>query len=134
MTKRNRNKPTTKTSKLELTRREEFAGPLPPPLYLDKYEQILPGAADRIITMAECQSKHRQEIENKVISSDVRNSQLGLIFAFILGLAGLGSGFYLIYSGKIIEGSIFGGITIVSLTSTFIYGSRQRRKEREARQ
>jgi uncharacterized membrane protein len=32
-----------------------FSGPLPPPEALAKYNDILPGAADRIITMAEHQ-------------------------------------------------------------------------------
>ena len=30
-----------------------FSGPLPPPEIIEKYESILPGAADRIIRLAE---------------------------------------------------------------------------------
>ena len=37
-----------------------FSGPLPHPEDLAKYEQVLPGAADRIISMAEQQAAHRQ--------------------------------------------------------------------------
>ena len=43
----------------------EFSGPLPPPNIIKGYEDILPGAADRILSMAENQAKHRQEIEKK---------------------------------------------------------------------
>ncbi len=111
----------------------QYSGPIPPPAHLEKYESILPGAADRIISMAESQAKHRQEIENKVISSDVKNSTLGLWFGFLIGLAGVITGFYLIYTGKVIEGSLYGGGTIVSLAGIFIYGSRQRKKERESK-
>ena len=32
-----------------------YHGPLPPPTYLDAYNKVLPGAADRIIAMAEKQ-------------------------------------------------------------------------------
>jgi uncharacterized membrane protein len=44
-----------------------FSGPLPHPEDLAKYEQVLPGAADRIIRMAEQQAAHRQNLERAVI-------------------------------------------------------------------
>jgi uncharacterized membrane protein len=114
--------------------REEITiGPIPPPAHLEQYEHILPGSADRILSMAERQSAHRQVLESKVIKSDIRNSLVGLIFGFIIGMTGVTSGFYLIYLGKILEGSIFSGVTIAALVSTFIYGSQQRRKERQSK-
>ena len=112
----------------------QYSGPLPIPSHLEQYEQILPGAADRIIRMAEKQSEHRQELEKRVIKSDTRNSLAGLIFGFIIGIVGIVRGAYLISIGQIIEGSIFGGGTIVSLVGTFIYGSQKRQKERQSRQ
>ena len=114
-------------------RQELTIGPIPSPDHLERYEQTLPGAAERILSMAERQSNHRQTLESKVIKSDIRNSLLGLIFGFIIGMTGVASAFYLIYLGRILEGTIFGGATIVSLVSVFIYGSRQRRKERQAK-
>jgi uncharacterized membrane protein len=80
--------------------------------------------------MAERQSEHRQKIESKVICADIRDSLMGLIFGLIIGIAGVGCGFYLIYCGRLVEGSLFSGGTIVFLVGTFIYGSHQRQKER----
>ena len=37
-------------------------GPLPPPEQLAQYEQIIPGAADRILRMTENNSDHRIEL------------------------------------------------------------------------
>lgn len=48
-----------------------FSGPLPHPEDLAKYEQILPGAADRLIRMAEQQAAHRQNLEKAVIFSNL---------------------------------------------------------------
>lgn len=112
---------------------QEYHGPLPLPAHLEHYERILTGAADRIITMAENQASHRQKLEAKVIDSDIKNSLWGLIFAFIIGLGGVIGGFYLISIGKAIEGSLYGGGTMVALTGVFIYGSKQRQKERESK-
>src|SRR4051794_22436827 len=41
----------------------EFSGPLPPPSYLREYDIILPGAASRIISMAEAEQRHRHAWE-----------------------------------------------------------------------
>lgn len=84
--------------------------------------------------MAENQSNHRQKIESKVINTDANNSTLGLVFGLVIGLVGLIGGFLLILNSHEIIGSIFGGGTLISLVSTFVYGSRQRRAERESRQ
>jgi uncharacterized membrane protein len=42
---------------------QSFSGPLPHPDVLRKFNEIIPGAAERIIKMAEDQSIHRKELE-----------------------------------------------------------------------
>ena len=39
---------------------ETFQGPIPPPNVLEAYERLVPGAAERILKMAENQAAHRQ--------------------------------------------------------------------------
>lgn len=63
----------------------EFSGPLPPPSIIQGYENVVPGAAERILAMAEKQSEHRQLMERTMIQSDSRDSLLGIIAALILG-------------------------------------------------
>lgn len=63
----------------------EFSGPLPPPSIIQGYENVIPGAAERILAMAEKQSEHRQLMERTMIQSDSRDSLLGIIAALILG-------------------------------------------------
>ena len=110
---------------------EFFNGPLPPPVILEKYNSIVPGAAERIITMAEEQAKHRKELEAKVINSDIGNSRLGLWFGLIIGLAGLASSVIVIIYGKQIAGGVLGIGTIGSLVGVFVYGSQKRKQERQ---
>ena len=40
-----------------------YTAPLPPPVWFGEYNQIVPGAADRILVMAEKEQNHRHEIE-----------------------------------------------------------------------
>lgn len=106
-----------------------FSGPLPPPEALEKYNQILPGLADRIVAMAEGQSKHRQHIEQLAISAKVKNERRGQYLAFILAAITLSGSFWIISLGRSPEGiaGIIG--TLVTLAGVFIFGRWSQRRE-----
>jgi uncharacterized membrane protein len=110
-----------------------FVGPLPSPQLLQEYENILPGLAERIVIMAETQAAHRQRMERSVLKIESRNSTLGVIFAFLISVSALAVSGFVISQGKEIGGAILGGTGLVSFVGTFIYGTAQRRKERESR-
>lgn len=70
-----------------VVRREEFSGPIPHPSILEGYEKILPGSADRILRMAEAQVSHRHDLEKSMVKTESRDSLLGILCAFALGVA-----------------------------------------------
>lgn len=78
------NNTTNKSLGVRMSRAEFFSGPLPHPDTLQKYEQICPGAANRIIKMAEGQTNHRQKLESRVVDSNIRNERKGMHYSFIL--------------------------------------------------
>ena len=106
------------------------SGPIPDAEQLAKYDTVLPGAADRIISMAERQSVHRQAIEKIVVMSNARNSTLGVVAAFILGVLTIVGGVFLAYNGSELTGTILGSTGLVGLATVFIYGTRSSRRER----
>lgn len=76
-----------------------YQGPLPPPSMLNGYEATLPGAADRIMKMAEAEQAHRHHWETQVLGNDQRYATLGLsagwcvavllaVAAAVVGVAG----------------------------------------------
>lgn len=79
---------------------ERYQGPIPNASELKKYEEVLPGAADRILLMAEKQAEHRQKIETSAIKSNIENSKRGQLFAFVISLIVIGVGFVLILLDK----------------------------------
>lgn len=111
-----------------------FTGPIPPPEALAAYDQICPGAADRIIGMAERQATHRQSLEKTAIQGNVSHAKLGQIFGFILGMVALLGGIYLLATGKSAEGyaTVLG--TLGTLAGIFVYGRRRQEQEREQKQ
>jgi uncharacterized membrane protein len=110
---------------------ETHSGPLPPPAVLAGYDQIVPGSAERIIAMSERQSEHRQSLEKQVINSDIRQAWGGMLCALVIALAGLAVAAYCTINGHDQVGGIIGGATIVSLVGTFVYGTAQRKKEKQ---
>ena len=63
-----------------------FEGPIPPPQVLQQYNSIVPGAAERILLMAEKQSDHRMDLEKRVVYSNVKKSYVGMGLATVIAL------------------------------------------------
>lgn len=106
----------------------EFSGPIPPPNIIKGYEEVLPGAADRIIRMAENQSEHRQQMEKKMINAESRDSLLGILFAFCLGIGCIVGAIVIVIlvpeNSGAISGTILGVAGIGSIIATFIKSTR----------
>ncbi|HEY0153893.1 MAG TPA: DUF2335 domain-containing protein [Longimicrobium sp.] len=92
-----------------------FSGPIPLPTHLREYEQVLPGSADRIVTMAEAEAHHRRTSEGRLI----RLSEWGLLAALLIALVGMIGGLYVTLRGKSLEGMGTIGVTIVALVTVF---------------
>lgn len=116
-----------------LVRQEQtvtYSGPIPHPNDLAKYEQVLPGSAERILCMAEKQSEHRRTLESHVIQSGIRKSERGLLFGLIIGITAIVIGGTCALFGKEIAASFIGGGGIAGLVSVFVIGSQQQKNER----
>ena len=110
--------------------RQEFSGPLPPPNVLQEYDRIVPGAAERILVMAEQQSANRRELERCVIRANSRNETLSIIAAVIVVLGAFAWATYAVAKGQSAKGSAAVICMIVSLAGTFAYGKYQTSRER----
>lgn len=111
--------------------RSEFSGPIPPPSIIKGYEEVLPGAAERIISMAENQAKHRQDLEKKMVAAEVRDSLLGVLFAFFLGIGCIAAAIVIVIlvpqNSGAISSSALGIAGIGSIIATFIKSTRSNR-------
>lgn len=107
-------------------RATQFSGPLPSSEEMQGYEQAHPGAADRILSMAEGEANHRRKMERKVVNLDTMEHVVGLIFGLVVALAGIGGGVWCVLAGQALAGSVLAGATIVSLVGVFVYGSRMK--------
>ncbi|MEN6370805.1 MAG: DUF2335 domain-containing protein [Armatimonadota bacterium] len=117
-----------------------ICGPIPSADELAKYEQILPGAANRILCTYEAhtdllgeQARHRMGLESCVVNGDGKRAWAGIIIGGIIGIGGLASAAYLgMHGHDILAGGIFLG-DVGSIIGTFIYGTNSKRAERRDR-
>ena len=115
------------------------SGPLPSPESFNNYEITLPGAADRILKMAEIQQGYRFDLmkeENKILlnhqnlidneqSNGYRSTMTATVGAFLLmGIALIG-GFILINNDKGIAGLVSLVATFGIAMGTIIYGHKK---------
>lgn len=107
-----------------------YQGPLPPVEMLRDLDVLVPGAAERSLTLFEDQARHRMDLERRAIGSDIMQSRLGLCAGFVLALVGISGAIYLISIGHSQEG--FGTLftTVAALVGTFVYGTKSRKDER----
>ena len=66
-------------------------------------------------------------MENTIIRGDSNRSYLGLVTGFVLSAMVILGGFYLIYQGHDLAGTVLIGLNLVGLAAVFVYGSNSRR-------
>ena len=122
-----------------------WSGPLPDPDDFQRYEEILPGVANRILEIVERQQSHQHsqermmleqsgvilEIERQVAASDSRRAYLGIASGLAISLLTIGGGIYLIANGHDWAGLTLAGINLTGLAGVFVYGARNRRAARQ---
>jgi uncharacterized membrane protein len=112
---------------------EMYSGPIPPPSVIAGWEKLLPGAADRILKMAEKQSAHRIAIEARVIDGEINRSKTGLWLGFVIGTVMIVGGLMVIGLGHDVAGCTVIGSTLVGVVGAFIFGQKSREQERQNR-
>ncbi len=79
---------------------EFYAGALPHPQHLERFEALYPGTTERLITMAEAQGIHRQAMEKKFLNFNGFSQVAGTLFAGIVAVMAVGGGIYLLAKGQ----------------------------------
>jgi len=101
-----------------------YSGPLPPAADFERYNAALPGAAERILAMAEKEAEHRHGAEDLLVQEEVRASKTGQVFAFILGIGSL----VVVAVSLVLDrplASIAPGIIALTSLATALAGSRK---------
>lgn len=125
---------TERTASLLATRTEAtitaYRGPLPAPETLRAFDEVVPGLARQLTTLFDDQARHRMYLERKVVDSDVSQTRLGSVLGFVIVIAAVTAGTWLVSQGHSTEGVAAIIAAIASLAGVFVYGTRSRQQER----
>ncbi len=115
-------------NKIELT---HHAGPLPDPATIERYEQIHPGYAERILVMAEKEQDNRHKNDQTLLSQaekqSVRNNvtfRIGQFLAFLSVLSVVSLCIFLINNNAVNEAALVAGTVIVALATAFVVNNK----------
>ena len=115
----------------EVVLQAAFSGPLPPPAMFGEYDDVLPGAADRILAMAERQAAHRQEWEISALRSEQKDSTRGQWLGFLISLGALIAATYLTVDDHVVAPILLVGVGLSGLAASFINAVRRGRSNEE---
>ncbi len=106
-----------------------FSGPLPLPETLERYNRIVPGAAERILAMAEADAKHLQALELASLAASQEEARRrhiearhGQIYGLCIGLTALATSALALVLGYEQAAVVIGGTTVVGLVAVFVVG------------
>jgi uncharacterized membrane protein len=100
------------------------AGELPAAETISTYEEVLPGAADRILSMLEHQAEHRMSMERTLVEGAARTERLGQLMGLVIVLVVFLVGAGLIVNGHEIPGTLLAIADLAVLVA--VYLGRQR--------
>lgn len=106
-------------------------GSLPAPEDLAHYDEVCPGAADRIITMAESNMAHRQAMESNMLRSEYGLRTRGQYLAIAALVAMLAVITFTFWIGQPIAGSVLGSATLIAVTGMFLGRDKEPAEDRQ---
>jgi len=113
----NAQKGDVKVSKSEMS---VHSGPLPDPMILKLYNELVPGAAERILQMAEKEQLNRHQIDSQLTNSAIIMGYLGISFALISVTIISGLVYFAIIKGLDTTASAIGVGAIASVAGVFM--------------
>ena len=106
-----------------------YSGPLPVAQQFQQYEQILPGAAERILKQAEREQENRflndtrtHEANDAIIKTTHIEKMSGIIIGGIICIGIVVTGAGLVFSGHDWAGASIVGATVVGVATAFVTG------------
>jgi len=112
------------TTTREIVQQQSFSGPIPSPDILDRYNQIIPNAAERILTMAESDAQHQRDIEMLAIKCQASENRRGQYFGVVVTALAFVTAGVALYLGHPTAAAVIGGTTVVGLATAFVVGKR----------
>ena len=108
---------------------EQYSGIVPHPSIVRQWEQIMPGSADRVLTMSEEHHSGRIEMEKTMVKHLVNRERLGMYLYFVIAMTMIIGGIIISLQGFSTVGLVALGAPIATLAGAFIFNRSQGRQD-----
>lgn len=105
-----------------------FSGPTPPPNFLEQYEKLVPGSAQRFLDEPHLEAEHRRALEKFMVNEQINLSKRGQLMAFFLAAICIIGAFAAIFFGYDIAGLGALFISVSPFLGVFIYAKIKNKK------
>lgn len=115
--------PTPSAMSAELTlsqTKTSWSGPLPHPQELEAFDRVVPGAAERIVHMAEQEGAHVRDMERGALRWTGVGQILGQLLAFAVAAAGLFAAYHLAMANHDGAAMVIGGVPLATIVGAFL--------------
>ena len=121
--------PSIQQNKQAIATLQSFSGPLPHPELLRNYNEIIPGAAERILSMAEAEAAQQHNMERLALQCASSEARLGQWFGLIIGICAFITVIIAVILGAEKTAMVVGGTTVVGLVTVFVAGHKPQPNE-----
>lgn len=104
---------------MRMSMEQAWAGPLPDPATLGFYEQILPGAAERILIMAEEATTGHLRTADKLADAEIETAKTGQGLAFTLALVAFTAAIVFFSLHNNLAGTLFLSVPVLMFIKSF---------------
>ena len=104
---------------------ELYSGSIPHPSIVARWEKVVPGSADRILTLSEDHQGHRMEMERVMFAEFIGREKLGMWFYFIIALVMIIGGIAVILAGYSTAGLVALAAPVATIAGAFIFSYRR---------
>lgn len=112
----------------------QYSGPLPPSEELERYNQVVPGLAERLVASFEKQTAHRMELEKMVITHQLKEGGRGQLIGAVLAVLFLAGSLWITHDGYPWVGLPLGGATVIALATIFVLGKKAQKQDLSKKQ
>ncbi len=99
--------------------------PILPIEQIERLQQVAPNRVEWVFEQTTTESEYRRTESKRVHTLVFTEKIIGLCFALIVAIVGLGSAVYCAQLGREVAASVLGGTTLVGMVATFIAGHRR---------
>lgn len=110
-----------KILQISVQQTQMWSGPIPSPDALEKYNHVLPGSANRLLSLAEKEQNHRHDMDRNVLATKAGDVKRGQRYGFVIAIFAVGGAVWCASFAPWVSGVLV-SVPVATIVIAFIKG------------